>query len=395
MLNNQPAVLFLEDGTSFSGVSCGALGEAIGEINFDTSMIGYPEIISDPANAGQIIALTYPQAGNYGVALADLEASRLALRGLVLRDIPGEPSNYRSNISLPDFLVQQGTVAITGIDTRTLTRHLRANSAQRAIISTVSNDAAELLAKIQAAPSLSGSNLVAEVSCSKPYLYQMHPDHIDWYSPLAELSLKIIAVDLGIRRSTLDNLVRMGAAVIVMPWNSSAEEILEYEPHGVLFSSGPGNPRVLTPTIQTAAALLGKVPVMGIGLGHQVLALAVGGSVRRLRSGHRGANYPVFNLAQDSVAITTQNHGFCVDFRSMGELTVNQGHTAIVDNPTCGRIQLAELNLNDRTVEALRYLDVPVLSYQYLPELAPGPIIKPNPYNAFIDLISESEVNHA
>ncbi|MCL2136783.1 MAG: glutamine-hydrolyzing carbamoyl-phosphate synthase small subunit [Coriobacteriia bacterium] len=384
------AVLMLEDGSCFVGTSSGVPGEEIGEISFNTAMIGYPEVISDPANAGQIVMLTYPQVGNYGIARADLESDSLWLKALVTREICPTPSNYRCDISLPDFLAEQGIVGITGIDTRSLTHVLREKGAMQAIVSTVDLNPDSLLQKIHNAPRSEDDNLVAKLSCDKPYLFEMNDQHASWFDPVTEACMKVIAVDLGVTCSSLNDLVRLGCAVIVVPWDTSTADILGYQPDGVVFSTGPGNPSALGATIEAAADLMGRLPILGIGLGHQVLALAAGGEVEKMKNGHRGPNYPVSSLASEKVAISSQNHGYTVRFSSMGirpPQTADEGEADVLVNQKYGRVQLSETNLNDQTVEGLRYLDVMAVGVEYQPEVA-GDSQEMNAYNSFIQLIS-------
>jgi carbamoyl-phosphate synthase small subunit len=399
------AVLMLEDGSCYVGNSCGVSGEVVGELSFNTVMIGYPEVISDPANAGLIMAITYPQVGNYGIARDDLEGDSVALRALVVRDICDTPSNYRLDLSLPDFLREQSIVAVSGIDTRELTSHLRDHGVQKAIVSTIDRDPESLLAKITAAPGISAESLVASISCKKSYLFEMNNAHRAWYAPLPEPRFKVIAYDLGITRTTLNNLVRLGCAVIVVPWDTEAEEVRAYQPDGVVFSSGPGDPRVLIPTIMAATELMGQLPLFGLGIGHQVLALAAGGIVQKQIVGHRGSNYPVIDRRADRVRITTQNHGFTVDFASLGEsgeVLTQPDNLQTIQNTRFGRIALSEQNLNDGTVEGLDYLDSQAVSVQYHPEFAPqsagGKTGDDNAYAAFRALMrqrTESESGYA
>ena len=385
-----PAILVLEDGSVFMGTSCGATGEVAGEVCVNTVMIGYPEVISDPANAGQILAITYPQVGNYGIALADLECERATLRALVVRDVCDTPSNYRLDCSLPEFLVDQGIVGITDVDTRALTQLLRDNGPLRAIVSTNDLDPESLLIKVRVTPTISEEDLVAEVSCEQPYLFTMNEEHIAWYPPLPDPRFKVIVIDLGVTRSTLNNLTRLGCAVIVVPWDTPVAEILAYQPDGVVLSSGPGDPQALAPVIQTTAGLLGILPLLAIGLGHQVLALAVGGEVQRLAFGHHGANYPVSDLAFDKVKITAQSHAFSVLPDSLGALESRDLGMAIAMNANCGRIRIAEANLNDGTVEGLLYLDVPAVSVEYLPEFPASNAIGSNAFNSFMGFMEEN-----
>jgi carbamoyl-phosphate synthase small subunit len=315
------AALVLEDGTAFAGYSCGAPGEAFGEICFNTSLVGYLEVLSDPSYAGQIITMTYPQIGNYGVARVDLQRDELALRGLVVHDICTTPSNFRSDISLPDFLREQGVVAIEGIDTRALTRHIRDNGAMRAVISTLSTDTAALLTKVQGSVSIVGTNLAATVSVSEPYIYSDDSEAFEFaFKAPQPQRYRVVAYDCGAKRGILRNLARAGCTVEVVPWDTPAASVLERQPDGVFFSNGPGDPEPVAATFKAAAELIGKLPVFGICLGHQMLALAAGSAIEKLTFGHRGGNQPVMNLRTGRVEITAQNHGFGIVFSSLGPL---------------------------------------------------------------------------
>ncbi|MDR1714194.1 MAG: glutamine-hydrolyzing carbamoyl-phosphate synthase small subunit [Coriobacteriales bacterium] len=403
---DKPAALLLEDGTCFIGASCGAEGETFGEICFNTSMVGYLEIISDPSYAGQIITMTYPQIGNYGVARADLQRDELALRGLVVRDICYTPSNFRSELSLPDFLLEQGVVAISGIDTRQLTRHIRDNGAMRAVLSTVDTDPDSLKAKVLASPSIVNINLARGVSITQPQEYQPDDAAYDFLlQPPLEQRYHVVAYDCGAKKGILRNLHRAGCKVTVVPWDTPASTVLGMHPDGVFFSNGPGDPEPVEATAAAAGGLFGKLPVFGICLGHQMIALGAGGRTEKLKFGHRGANHPVMNLRTRGVEITAQNHGFGVIFPSLGELVakhsggicehrddlrfwVEQGVAPVVANPRYGRIQLSHVNLNDGTVEGLAFLDVPVFSVQYHPEASPGPTDSHYLFTAFTRLMA-------
>ncbi|MDR1014446.1 MAG: glutamine-hydrolyzing carbamoyl-phosphate synthase small subunit [Coriobacteriales bacterium] len=402
-----PAMLVLEDGTSFAGTGCGAAGEVAGELCFNTSMVGYPEVISDPSYAGQILAMTYPQIGNYGVARADLQRDTPALRGLVVRDMCREPSNFRSECPLPDFLVEQGVVAIEGVDTRRLTRHVRDNGAMRAVVSTVDTDVSSLLAKAQAASSLVALNLARTVSVREPFEYAADADDAAYaflLKPAPAPRRHVVAYDCGMKRGILRNLHRAGCRVTVVPWDTPAADVLALEPDGVFFSNGPGDPEPVRETAAAARALIGRLPLFGICLGHQLIALGAGAQTEKLRFGHRGANHPVMNLRTRRVEITAQNHGFGIVFPSLGPLVpeasdgaaehegdlrlwAERGCAPVVRNAEFGRIQLTHVNLNDGTPEGLAFLDHPVFGVQYHPEASPGPTDAHYLFTAFMRLM--------
>jgi carbamoyl-phosphate synthase small subunit len=395
----------LEDGSFFQGLSCGAAGEAYGEICFNTSMVGYLEVISDPSYAGQIITMTYPQIGNYGVSRADLQRDTLALRGLVVRNMCATPSNFRSEISLPDFLVEQGVVAIEDIDTRKLTRHIRDNGAMRSIISTTDLDRDSLLEKVLASPSIVAQNLAQTVSIRASYGYVADDQAYDFLlKPAPEQRFHVVAYDCGAKRGILRNLHRAGCRVTVVPWDTAAAEVLALNPDGVFFSNGPGDPEPVEATARAARELFGKVPVFGICLGHQMIGIAAGAQTEKLKFGHRGANHPVMNLRTRGVEITAQNHGFGIVFPSLGELVpelsdgvtehaddlrfwVERGVAPVVQSAEHGRIQLSHVNLNDGTVEGLAFLDLPVFCVQYHPEASPGPTDSHYLFTAFTRLM--------
>ncbi|MDD5807130.1 MAG: glutamine-hydrolyzing carbamoyl-phosphate synthase small subunit, partial [Eggerthellales bacterium] len=323
------AVLMLSDGTALFGRSCGAQGEAFGEICFNTSLEGYLEVLTDPSYAGQIVTMTYPQIGNYGVNPEDVQSSlvfndsRPALRGLVVHDMCQTPSNWRSVQSLPDYLVEQGVVAIEGIDTRALVRHIRDFGAQTAIISTVDANLDSLKEKVLAAPSIVGINLAKTVSCPEPYSFgpEMLPQSQAFaLTQPAPRKFSVVAYDCGIKRSILQGLVRVGCQLQVVPWDTPAEQVLALNPDGVFLSNGPGDPDAVQETYAQVQKLLGKVPVFGICLGHQMISLASGATMEKLKYGHRGGNQPVMNLVTGKVEITAQNHGFGLVFSSMGPI---------------------------------------------------------------------------
>lgn len=394
----QPALLVLEDGTCFAGTSCGASGETFGEICFNTSLEGYLEVLTDPSYAGQIITMTYPQIGNYGVNPEDAQSVRPALRGLVVRDLCATPSNWRSAMGLPEFLEQHGIVAIEGVDTRALVRHVREAGAMKAGLSTVTLDKQALLQKVRESESIVGVNLAATVSCAAPRvvdgasLPESHRFAVadDSVGEGGKARYNVVAYDCGAKDSILHNLVRCGCSVTAVPWDTPAEEVLAMNPDGVFLSNGPGDPEAVEGTYRQVEGLLGKVPVFGICLGHQMMGKASGAAIEKLKYGHRGGNHPVMNLRTGRVEITAQNHGFGILFPSLGPLVPElsggfKGHeddlrfwsragiAPVVDNPRFGRIQLTHVNLNDGTAEGMAFLDIPAFSVQYHPEASPGP----------------------
>ena len=307
-----PAALVLEDGAVFRGTSCAAAGEVFGEVCFNTSLEGYLEVITDPSYAGQIVTMTYPQIGNYGVNVDDAQADEPALRGLVVRDLCATPSNWRSAQGLPDYLRDHGVVAVEGVDTRALVRHVRDCGAQRAVLSTVDVDEASLLAKVRASASIVGQNLASTVSCARPRRFLADDLPASQAFALAappEPRFKVVAYDCGAKRSILENLVRAGCDVTCVPWDTPAPEVLAMAPDGVFLSNGPGDPEAVEGTYAQVEQLLGKVPVFGICLGHQMIAKAAGADIEKLKFGHRGGNHPVMNLRTRRVEITAQNHG--------------------------------------------------------------------------------------
>lgn len=406
-----PAALVLEDGAVFRGTSCAAAGEVYGEICFNTSLEGYLEVITDPSYAGQIIAMTYPQIGNYGVNSDDAQSDEPALRGLVVRDMCATPSSWRSESSLPDYLSAHGVVAVEGVDTRALVRHVRDCGAQRAVLSTVDTDEASLLAKVRASDSIVGVNLAATVSCSTPCAFDadaLPASQAFALSAPLEPRFKVAAYDCGAKRSILQNLVRVGCDVTRVPWDTPAADVLALQPDGVFLSNGPGDPEAVKETFSQVERLLGKVPVFGICLGHQMIAKAAGARIEKLKFGHRGGNHPVVNLCTRRVEITAQNHGFGILFPSLGPLVpelsggiarheddlrcwARRGIAPVVHNERFGRIQLTHVNLNDGTAEGVAFLDIPAFSVQYHPEASPGPTDSHYLFTAFARLMEGRE----
>ncbi len=404
-LDAPPAFLVLEDGTVFEGTSCAAAGEVFGEICFNTSLEGYLEVITDPSYAGQIITMTYPQIGNYGVNLDDCQSDAPALRGLVVRDMCRRPSNWRSELTLPDFLVRNGVVAVEGVDTRALVRHVRDCGAQRAVLSTCDDSVESLLAKVRASESIVGVNLARTVSCETTHSFDAVPKSHDFaVRPPADPHYKVVAYDCGAKRSILYNLVRAGCELTVVPWDTPGADVLALSPDGVFLSNGPGDPEAVDATYAQVEHLLGQVPVFGICLGHQMMSLAAGADMEKLKFGHRGGNQPVMNLCTGRVEITSQNHGFGLVYSSLGALDpeLSGGFSDHVDdlrawsereiapvvrNDRFGRIQLTHVNLNDGTAEGVAFLDVPAFSVQYHPEASPGPTDAHYLFTAFTRLM--------
>ncbi len=353
------AVLALADGRVFEGRSFGATGEVTGEVVFNTAMTGYQEVLTDPSYKGQMVTMTYPQIGNTGINPEDIESRGLFLSGFIVREYLDFPSNFRATQSLAAYLKENGVVGIEGIDTRALTRHLRDHGSQNGVISTVDTDHASLVAKARALPSMAGLDLASGVSCAAPYhwtqgtwdLGQGYADHAG-----EKLPYKVVAFDFGIKYNILRCLVDSGCDVTVVPATTTAEEVLALKPDGVFLSNGPGDPEPLVTVQQEIAKLVGKLPVFGICLGHQLLGLALGGKTIKLPFGNHGSNLPVMDLSTRKVEITSQNHGFAVDLESLGD-------------DAC----LGHENLNDQTVEGIRHCTLPVFSVQHHPEASPGP----------------------
>lgn len=358
---NREAILALADGTTFRGRAFGAIGEAAGEVVFNTAMTGYQEVLTDPSYRGQMVCMTYPEIGNTGVNREDIESRRVYVEGFIVKECCERPSNWRSELSLHEYLEQAGVVGIEGIDTRALVRHIRTHGAQEAVLSSIDLDPESLVRKAKASPGLIGKDLVAEVTCAEAYDWEQS----DWelgrgYRAMTREEMRdaprVVALDYGIKLNILRRLVATGFRVRVMPAHATADRILAENPDGVFLSNGPGDPAALPYAHKAVAGVLGKKPVFGICLGHQILGLALGGQTYKLDFGHHGANHPVLDLRTSRVEITSQNHGFAVDTESLK-----------------GRAELSHLNLNDRTVEGMRGQGVPFFSVQYHPEASPGP----------------------
>ena len=364
--------LALADGTVFEGEQFGATGETVGEVVFNTSMTGYQEVLTDPSYKGQIVTMTYPLIGNYGCNEADVESVGPQVEGFIVREYSAYHSNWRSKWSLDTYLAEHNIIGIQGIDTRALTRRLRVHGVMNGCLSTEDLNPESLVAKAKAWRGLVGWDLVQRVTCPNPYAWQISPQSpvprgqfkevFDGTSLSENWKLetgnwyKVIALDFGIKYNILRQLTEHGCEVQVVPAKTSAEEILAAEPDGVFLSNGPGDPMPVGYAIETIQGLMGKKPLFGICLGHQLLGLALGGKTFKLKFGHRGANQPVKHFETDKVEITSQNHGFCVDIDSLPN-----------------NVDITHINLNDDTLEGIQHREYPVLSVQYHPEASPGP----------------------
>jgi carbamoyl-phosphate synthase small subunit len=371
--------LALEDGLVLSGICFGAAGTARGEVVFNTSMTGYQETLTDPSYAGQIVTMTYPLIGNYGINVEDIESHdrRIQVAGFVIKELSPVASNFRAGKSLEDYLCGEGVMGIAGVDTRALTKHLRTHGAKNGILSTDVLDDAELVKQARAIPSMAGQDLVPLVTPKAAYDWpegysskfaQRHRDH-------GNRVFNVVAVDCGAKMNILRNLVECGCNVHVVPATAMAAEILARKPDGVFVSNGPGDPEAVTYAIETLRQLIGRVPIFGICLGHQLLTWALGGRTYKLKFGHRGSNQPVRNQTTGKVEITSQNHGFAADEKSLA------ASGAVVTH----------INLNDRTVEGFTHSDKALFSVQYHPEASPGPHDATYLFDCFRDMMETGQ----
>ncbi len=341
------AILYLEDGACFFGTTLAESGETAGEFVFNTAMTGYQEILTDPSYAGQIVVMTYPLIGNYGVNPEDVESEKVHVKGFVVKEFCRYPSNFRSTQSLIDYLNENKILAVEGIDTRALTKHLREAGAMKGIISTEEFDTSRLAQKLKLVPDMVGSDWVKEVTAPKDYLYNEKKG----------TQYKVAAIDCGIKWNILRILACLGCQVHVFPATATTEEIQAVNPDGLFISNGPGDPAAVPYVVDTVRSFIGKVPIFGICLGNQIVGLALGGKTYKLKFGHHGANHPAMDKPAGRISITSQNHGFCVDYDSLNKKEV----------------EIVHVNLNDKSVEGLRHKKYPVFTVQYHPEAAPGP----------------------
>ncbi|MHC4220876.1 MAG: glutamine-hydrolyzing carbamoyl-phosphate synthase small subunit [Planctomycetota bacterium] len=366
------AILLLEDGTVFEGTGFGAKGQKCGEVVFNTSMSGYQEILTDPSYNEQIITMTYPLIGNYGTNKLDWESRKIFAHGFIVKENCNYPSNWRNKDSLSEYLKKNNVVGLEGIDTRKLVKHIRTEGAMRGIISSTQFGKKKLMEKLMTYPGLVDRDIVKDVTAKKSYHWDK-PVHnvLAGRQQKVKPKYKVVAFDFGIKQNILRLLCSHGCDVTVVPAKTTAKEVLAKKPDGVFLSNGPGDPAPVSYAVETIGKLLGKVPIFGICLGHQILSLALGGKSYKLKFGHRGANHPIKNLKTGKIEITSQNHGFCVDIDSLNKKDV----------------ELTHINLNDNTLEGIRCKKFPAFSVQYHPEASPGPHDSAYLFDDFIKLM--------
>jgi carbamoyl-phosphate synthase small subunit len=371
-MTDRRASLAVENGLVLHGRAAGASGERAGDLVFNTAMTGYHEILTDPSYAGQTVVMTYPLIGNYGIAEEDAESAGAWPEAFVMKEMASLPSNRRSQLPLPEWLMKHGVVAIEGVDTRRLTKLIRTAGSLRCVVSTLDHDPDSLVAKARAALATDGRDLASAVSCREAYAWSadLDPSYPTLVATRAGQRRRIVAFDYGIKRNILRSLVHAGFDVTVVPAWTKADEVLALEPDGIFLSNGPGDPAAVAPALESLSDLIGKRPIFGICLGHQILSIVFGAKTHKMPFGHHGANHPVRDLLTGKVEITSQNHSFAVDPSSLP-----------------ADVELTHVNLNDHTVEGMRHTKAPVFSVQYHPEAAPGPLDSAHLFRRFRDLI--------
>ena len=367
------AILALEDGVWFEGEGFGAEGEAFGEVVFNTGLTGYQEILTDPSYKGQMVCMTYPHIGNYGINSSDVESSRPWVEGFIIKELSPVVSNYRSEMTLDEYLKKYNIPGIQGIDTRKLVKHLRTVGAKKAVISTRELDPKRLVKMAKRSPDIEGVDLVKEVTCPKPYEFdEVMPEEFAW-GDVRKKRFKIVAVDSGVKRNILRKLNQHGFKVQVVPAHMTADGILAYKPDGVFLANGPGDPAAVKYLVETVRKLMGRLPIFGICLGHQMIGQALGGKTSKLKFGHHGNNQPVMDLRTRKIEITSQNHNFVVNIDSLPK----------------NDVELTHINLNDKSLEGLQHKKHPLFCVQYHPENAPGPHDSDYLFTRFYEMVEK------